>query len=153
MSTNDFYNHIRDEVQRRTDRELELVRQVCFYLGREDMIEETQNHFIYKDLVKKCLKAKKDLNAPRKPLTSYMLFCQNIREEVTAANPTLKMHELSKKLAERWSAASDEVKEEFQKKADEEKDNYKKAEEEYKKKLHEQKGSLSGVGSANSSVE
>lgn len=152
MSTNDFYNHVRGAAQRETDYSLELISQVCHFLKQPDMVEAAQEHFVYKDLVKKCLKPKKDENAPKKPLSSYMLFCQDIREEVTKKNPTLKMHELSKKLAERWSKAKDEVKEEFQKKAEEQKEAYAKAMEEYKKELHAQKGSMSGVGSANASV-
>ena len=151
MSTNDFFNFCGDIVQRVTDRELELIKQVCHYVGKEELIDEVQEHFVYKDLRKKCLKQKKDLNAPKKPRTSYMIFCADVREKVASENPTLKMTELSKKLGERWASTTDEVKEEFQKRADEEKEKYKQEEENYKKKLHEQKGSFSGVGASNSS--
>lgn len=153
MSTNDFYNHVRSNAQRHTDYILELISHVLHFAERPELVEAAQEHFVYKDLVKKCLKPKKDEHAPKKPLSSYMLFCQDIRAEVTKKHPTLKMSELSKKLAERWSSAKDEVKEEFQKRAEEEKDVYAKAFDEYKKELHAQKGSMSGVGSANASVE
>lgn len=153
MSTLDFYNYVRDDAQRATDFSLEMIRQVCHFLDKPEMVDAAQEHFVYKDLVKKCLKPKKDENAPKKALTSYMLFCQDIRKEVTAEFPTLKMQHLSKKLSERWNAATPEVKAEYQQKAEAEKEAYDKAFEEYKKKLHEQKGGLSGVGSANSSME
>lgn len=151
MSTIDFYNHVRTTAQGEIDYVLELIEQVLHFAERPDLVQATQEHFVYKDLVKKCLKPKKDQHAPKKPLSSYMLFCQDIRAEVTQKNPTLKMSELSKKLAERWASAKEEVKAEFQKQAGEQKDAYAKALEDYKKELHAQKGSMSGVGSANAS--
>lgn len=150
MSTNKHYNHIREIDERLTDFHLSLVKQVCHFLEKPDMVEAAQEHFIYKDLVKKCLKPKKDVNAPKKPLTSYMLFCQSIREEVTAKHPTLKMQELSKKLSERWASANEDVKADFAKQAEQEKEAYSKKFEEYTKKLTQQDGSLTGIGSTNS---
>ena len=151
MSTNDCYNNVRTVSELLIQRELELVRHVCHYLDCADKEEEVQNHFVYKDLVKKCLKAKKDVNAPKKPRSSYIMFCNSIRKEVTEKNPTLKMHEISKKLAERWSDATEEVKNEFQSLAEKDKERYQTELEDYKKKLSEQNGSLTGVGSSNSS--
>jgi len=153
MSTIDFYNHVRNNAQHEINYILELIEQVLHFAEKPELVPAAQEHFVYKDLVKKCLKPKKDEHAPKKPLSSYMLFCQDIRAEVTEQNATLKMSELSKKLAERWASAKAEVKEEFQKLAEEQKEVYAKALGDYKKDLHAQKGSMSGVGSANASVE
>ena len=153
MSTNDCYNYHRSLVQMSIDREKELVRQVCYYLDMPDKVEEVQKHFIYTDLVKKCLKVKKDENAPKKPRSSYIMFTNSIREEVTQAFPTLKMQEMSKKLSERWNNASEEVKEEFKMLAEKDRERYKAELEEYNKKLHEKDGSLTGVGSSNSTTQ
>ena len=102
-------------------------------------------------MVKKCLKVKKDENAPKRHRSSYILFCNSIRKEVTDKNPDLKMPDISKKLGERWGSATDEVKEEFQNLADKDRERYQTEFEEYKKSLSEQNGSLMGVGSSNSS--
>ena len=152
MSTTDCYNHIRTVDEILISRELELVRSVCHFLDCADRVDDVQNHFVYKDLVKKCLKAKKDDNAPKKPRSSYILFCNSIRKELTEQNPKLKMNEMSKKLGEKWSSVTDEVKKEFQELAEKDKERYEKELEQYKKELSEQNGSLTGVGSSNSST-
>lgn len=155
MSTNDCYNFHRSVSQMLINRELDLVKQVCSFkdMNPKATTEEVQDHFIYKDLVKKCLKVKKDVNAPKNARSSYMLFCNSIRKEVTEKHPTLKMHEISQKLSEHWKDTKDEVKEEFKLLADKDKERYNMEIDAYKKKLHEQNGSLSGVGASNSSVE
>jgi len=151
MSTTDSYNHIRHLAQLMTERELEFAKQVCCYLGQEDRIEEVQNHFVYKD-TKKNLKAMKDENAPKKARSSYLLFSNSIRDEVRKENPKLDMGQVSKILGARWNSASDEVKEEFKLLAEKDKERYRVEHEAYTKKLHEQNGSLNGVGSSNSST-
>ena len=153
MSTNDCYNYHRSLVQMSIDRESELVRQVCYYLDCPDKVDDVLKHFIYTDLVKKCLKAKKDENAPKKPRSSYIMFTNSIREEVTKSFPSLKMQDMSKKLSERWHDASEEVKEEFKQLAEKDRERYQIELEAYNKKLHEQDGSLTGVGSSNSTTQ
>lgn len=150
MSTNDSFNFIRELAQRVSDREMDLVKMCCCYLEHEDRVEEVQKHFLYPD-VKKHLKIKKDENAPKKAKSCYLLYSNFIRKEVTEANPTLKMHEISKKLAERWNALSEEEKKKWQVDADADKERYQKESDAYKKTLSEKNGSLNGVGSSNSS--
>ena len=151
MSTTDSYNYVRMLAQMTTDRELELVKHVCCFLGHEDKVDAVQSHFVYRD-TKKNLKAMKDDNAPKKPRSSYLLFSNSIRDEVRHENPKLDMGEISKILGSRWNSASDEIKEEFKVLAEKDKQRYKEEHEAYTKKLHEQNGSLNGVGSSNSST-
>lgn len=47
-------------------------------------------------------KNKKDPNAPKKPLTSYLYFTMENRERVVAENPGKSMLEISKILGEEW---------------------------------------------------
>lgn len=47
-------------------------------------------------------KAKKDPNAPKRALSSYMLFANDVRKEITTAEPTLSMVDVSKRIGERW---------------------------------------------------
>lgn len=152
MSTTDSYNYIRALAQSATDRELDIIKQTCCFLGHADMVEEVQNHFVYKD-TKKNLKAMKDENAPKKARSSYLLFSNSIREEVMKANPNLDMGQVSKILGARWKSATEEVKEQFKADAEKDKERYRVEIEAYTKKLHEQNGSLTGVGSSNSSAQ
>merc|ERR1711916_376216 len=82
--------------------------------------------------VKKERKAK-DPNAPKRPLSSYMLFCQEKREEVKSKNKDAKATEISKILGEMWSKVSDSEKknQDMQEKA---KARYEKEKEAYEKK-------------------
>ena len=150
MSTNASYDHVRAIAQMQIDRECELVKSVCHYLGCADKTDEVTGHFVYKDLVKKCLKAKKDVNAPKKAANSYQLFCNEHREAVAKKHPEEKMGGISKLLGKMWSETKEEVKQEFQKLAEAEKEKYAIAKAEYEKQLSEQCGSCTGVGSSNS---
>eukprot|EP01135_Chromosphaera_perkinsii_P000449 Nk52_evm3s96 gene=Nk52_evmTU3s96 len=61
---------------------------------------------------KKAKRKKKpqDPNAPKKPLTSYIIYCNENRAKVKEANPKLSQTELMKKLSEGWKAISEEEK-------------------------------------------
>lgn len=52
--------------------------------------------------VKKASRAKKDPNAPKKPLVGYMLFAKLKRAEVKEQNPDLKATDISKELGRIW---------------------------------------------------
>ena len=151
MSTADSYNFARQQALMIADRELELVKHCCCYLGHSDRVEELQAHYVYRD-ASKHLKAMKDENAPKRARSSYMLFSNHIRAEVMKENPTLEMGQVSKILGTRWHDATDTVKEEFRQLAEQDKERYTKEMDIYTKKLHEQSGGLSGVGSSNSSA-
>ena len=154
MSTLACYNYIRDQAQMAVNHEKDLIRKVCCFHGIHDQteIERTIEHFVDTTLLKRCLKPKKDLNAPKRNLSSYMLFSASIREEVTKANPGLEMGAMSKLIGEKWALAGEEVKAEFQKKAEADKDRYQQEMDEYQQKLYEQDGSLMGVGASNNAV-
>jgi hypothetical protein len=151
MATLPHYDYIRLCAQMSTARDLDLIKQVCNYLDCPTKVEEVQLHFIDKDVVKRCLKPKKDVHAPKKPKTSYMLFSDSVRKEVLDEFPDLKMTEMSQKFGVRWAGASDELKNEFKVLADKDKERYQAELEKYTKTLHEQDGSLNGVGASNSS--
>merc|ERR1712083_262200 len=48
---------------------------------------------------------KKDPNAPKAALSSYIFFCQDKRDGLARRNPKLSVTELSKLLGEEWSKA------------------------------------------------
>jgi len=59
-------------------------------------------------------KRKKDPNAPKRPMSGYMLFCNANRKSVQKKNPSLKMTELSGVLGKMWKSASASEKKSFQ---------------------------------------
>lgn len=66
-----------------------------------------------KPVVKRKRKKIKDANAPKHPLTGYVRYMNEFREERRLKNPTLSAVEITKILAEEWSNLSDEVKKPF----------------------------------------
>eukprot|EP01156_Anaeramoeba_ignava_P010049 Anaeramoba_ignava/a478736_225.p1 GENE.a478736_225~~a478736_225.p1 ORF type:complete len:217 (+),score=101.37 a478736_225:47-697(+) len=81
---------------------------------------------------KKNTKDKKE-SAPKKPRNAYFLFAADIREEITQANPGIKVGEISKITGQRWKGVDEETKKKYQKQAEEEKGKYEKLMEEYRK--------------------
>jgi HMG (high mobility group) box len=79
----------------------------------------------------KAAKPKKDPNAPKKPLTSFMLFSNEVRSEIKKENPDMSFGELGKKIGELFRALSSEKKQKYEDMAKREKERYKKALMEY----------------------
>ena len=50
---------------------------------------------------------------PKKPLSSYIFFSQQIREKIKRQNPNISMTELMKEISNRWSCISDKDKEPY----------------------------------------
>jgi len=45
---------------------------------------------------------KRDSDKPKRPLTAYMLFCQDKRQEIKASNPNVSFGEIGKLLGRAW---------------------------------------------------
>ena len=56
---------------------------------------------------------KKDPNAPKRPLSAYLLFCGKERAKVTSSNPEMKGRAVMTELGARWGRLSDEAKTPF----------------------------------------
>jgi hypothetical protein len=65
-----------------------------------------------------------DPNAPKKPLSSYIIFSGAMRAEVKEANPDASTTDLSKLLGVKWQALSDEDKATYVDQAKDAKDKY-----------------------------
>lgn len=52
----------------------------------------------------------KDPNAPKKPLTSYILFFNHLRSTVAQANPELTQTDIAKEVSRQWKEISEEDK-------------------------------------------
>ncbi|EFC49119.1 hypothetical protein NAEGRDRAFT_82958 [Naegleria gruberi] len=76
-------------------------------------------------------KAKKDKDAPKRPLTSYMIFSQEMRKKLLEEDSTLKVTEVAKKVGALWKKMSDEQKKPYIAQAEKLKAAYKVQKEEY----------------------
>jgi len=69
--------------------------------------ENGESHVVKK---KKKIKKDKDPNAPKKPLTPYMLYYADRRTEVKKVNPNAPAPEIATIIGSEWQALSDEQK-------------------------------------------
>ncbi|XP_031646009.1 FACT complex subunit SSRP1-like isoform X2 [Oncorhynchus tshawytscha] len=77
-------------------------------------------------------KKQKDTNAPKRPMSSYMLWLNSSREHIKSENPGISITEISKKAGEMWKQIGKDDKEGWDRKAEEAKKNYEKAMKEYR---------------------
>ncbi|GAA5825678.1 hypothetical protein JCM10212_002149 [Sporobolomyces blumeae] len=79
----------------------------------------------------KATKAKKDPNAPKRPLSAYMHFSQAKRAEVKEENPDVSFGEIGKLLGQKWKDADASERAPFEEKAKEDKARYEREKSEY----------------------
>jgi len=68
--------------------------------------------------------AKKDPNAPKRPLSAYFIFMGEKRAEVKAANPDYKIGDIAKEMGKMWQALDEKAKGPYEKKAEAAKKKY-----------------------------
>ncbi|KAL2097366.1 hypothetical protein ACEWY4_006573 [Coilia grayii] len=74
----------------------------------------------------------KDKDAPKRPMSAYMLWLNASRERIKAENPGISITEISKKAGEMWKQLAKDKKEDWEAKAWEAKRDYEKAMKEYR---------------------
>jgi hypothetical protein len=79
-------------------------------------------------------KQKKDPNAPKRPLSGYMIFCSEKRDEVKKADSSLTLTGVAKKLGELWRGLSKEEQKPYNDKAAKDKQRYEAEKAAYEKK-------------------
>lgn len=84
-----------------------------------------------KTVEKKKRVAKKDPNAPKRPLSSYMVFCQEQRDTVKRENENMGAKDILKELGARWGLLSDEEKQPYKAKFEKNKKIYASQKEKY----------------------
>ena len=62
-------------------------------------------------------KKPKDKNAPKRPLSGYMIFSNEQRPQIVAKNKDLKITEVSKKIGDAWAKLGDNGKKKYNEKA------------------------------------
>jgi len=79
-------------------------------------------------------KRKKDPNAPKRNLSSYMFFCMDKRGDIVKKNPILGITEVAKKLAAKWNKLSASDKKPYEAQSAKDKQRYEKEMKKYTKK-------------------
>jgi len=79
--------------------------------------------------------SKKDKNAPKRPMSAYMLFLGEKREQIKKDNPDITFTDIPKRAGEMWKALTDKTK--YEEMAKEAKVKYEQAMKEYQQKLKE----------------
>ena len=72
----------------------------------------------------KAPKLKKDPNAPKPAVNSYIMYSRDNRSDVKEENPQMKAIDITKKLAEMWRSADEELKQEYKEKSEKDKKRY-----------------------------
>lgn len=86
----------------------DIIKNICKDLNVDD--KQTAQ------FLKKYSKTKKDPDAPKRPKSAFILFCDDHREKIKSAENPSSIGELSKLLGEKWKLLSDEEKQVYQKK-------------------------------------
>jgi len=91
---------------------------------------------------------KKDKDAPKKALSAFMFFSNDVRDKVKAENPGIAFGEVGKKIGEMWKTLSAEDKAPYDAQADEDKKRYAEDMEAYRAKKKADGGEDDGEGGA-----
>ena len=78
-------------------------------------------------------KKEKDPNAPKRPLSTYMIFSAEMRAKVKEENPDFSITDVAKELGVRWKSVTGDEKVKYEELAKKDKERYEREMEEYKK--------------------
>lgn len=78
-------------------------------------------------------KKTKDPNAPKRPMTAYMWYATEHREEVRKAHPDAKFGDVGKLIGEQWRALSEKDKKKYEERAGKDKERYEEEKSKYQK--------------------
>jgi Icc-related predicted phosphoesterase len=114
--------------------QINLIERVCAELGAPERAEELVGKYI-DDSIR--IKKFKDKNAPKKPKSGYMLYCEKHRVEVKKSLPEgAAFADIIKEMAKNWNAIDEEGKKEYVNLAEDDKKRYARELDEYKAELY-----------------
>lgn len=108
---------------------LKLIRQITRELNVQDRHEELAEKFLGKPMK---IKKRKDPDMPKKPLSSFLFFCSDNRENVRKNEPDLSMGGVMKELGKKWKTITDKQRVKYDNQAKEAKVIYDDKMEQYK---------------------
>lgn len=99
-----------------------LIRKVCKELGNEDRSSDMVEKFLSKNFIK--LKPMKDPTKPKRSLSAYMLFCNDVRVRIMKDNEGVHLGGISKLIASEWQSLPTTGKKKYHIGAEEEREKY-----------------------------
>ena len=123
------------EKAKKKNRSLSLADNDVSKQTKEQVTEESpiENGKKIKNVKKTKRANKKDPNAPKRPMSTYMLFCQDNRARLKSENPDVNFSEMGKLLGEAYRNLTKENKDNYEKQSAELKTQYEKEKAEYEK--------------------
>lgn len=115
MSSLFFNNNTIDMNQMWHDSHIKLLKQITRELNVQDRQDELIDKFIGERLK---IKKRRDPNKPKRPLSSFLYFCNDYRDTVRSDNPDLQMGGVMKELGKLWKDLDEENKIKFIKMAE-----------------------------------
>ena len=110
MSALFFNNNTMDLNQLWYASHVKLLKQIT----RELNIQERQDELIEKFIGERIkIKKRKDPNLPKRPLSSFLYFCNEYRDKVRTESPDLQMGGVMKELGKIWADLNPNKKEKF----------------------------------------
>tara|TARA_A100001015_G_C15017884_1_gene726424 strand:+ start:2146 stop:2583 length:438 start_codon:yes stop_codon:yes gene_type:complete len=128
-----YYNHLKDLHDVFYDSHVSLIEKMCLELKCLERKEEFIEKLLDSTLK---LKPKKDLTAPKKWKSNFIIFSDQNREKIMNETPNLKLGEVAKKLGELWKDLSSTEKEKYNELSRLDKERYIVEKEEHNNKLH-----------------
>ena len=110
MSSLFFNNNTMDLNQLWYVSHVTLLKQITRELNIQDRQDELIDKFIGERLK---IKKRRDPNKPKRPLSSFLYFCNDYRDKVRTENPDLKMGGVMKELGKLWKNLDNENKDKF----------------------------------------
>jgi hypothetical protein len=109
-----------------TEDDLEIDMEKFAQNTLKKIMEESTELFVKteEELKKKSTKLKKDPEAPKPAVNAYIMFSRDNRSDVKEENPDMKATDVTKKLAEMWREADDDLKQEYKEKSEKDKERY-----------------------------
>jgi len=123
-----FHNRTSDINSLWYDSHKQLIEKVAIELDAYDRVPELIETILGKEYK---LKKYKDPNAPKRPKTGFLYFCDEFRSQITDENPELKLGGIMKELGKLWGTYSDEEKEKYNFKYRESRERYEEELEDY----------------------
>jgi len=128
MTSLKFHNRTSDINSLWYDSHKQLIEKVAIELDAYDRVPELIETILGKEHK---LKKHKDPNAPKRPKTGFLYFCDEFRSQITSSNPELRLGGIMKELGKLWGTYSDEEKEKYNFKSRESRTKYEEDLEEY----------------------
>ena len=134
MAHYEYYSCMRNLLETSRASQINLIERVTAELGAPERADELIAKYI-DDSIR--IKKFKDKNAPKKPKSGYMLYCEKHRAEVKKSLPkTAQFADIIKAMAKNWNDLDESGKKEYVDLAEDDKKRYARELDAYKSELY-----------------